>query len=78
MLVARDAQVAERPLVAVLDPAQLTISEQTRPAPKRRPWRRNACTLTPAIGASTSRVGISTGPIHQLSRRLTCIHAYGW
>ena len=35
-------------------PAQLTISEQTSPAPKRRPWRRNACTLTPAIGASTS------------------------
>src|SRR5918995_3324914 len=52
-------------------PAQLTISEQTRPAPKRRPWRRNACTLTPAIGASTSRVGISTSRMDQLWRRST-------
>src|SRR6266446_6487688 len=31
-------------------PAQETISEHTSPAPWRRPWRRNACTLTPAIG----------------------------
>ena len=31
-------------------------SPSTEAAPKRRPWRRNACTLTPAIGASTSRV----------------------
>ena len=54
-------------------PAQLTISEQTRPAPKRRPCRLNAWTLTPAIGASTSRVGISTGPICQDSRRFTVI-----
>ena len=52
-------------------PAQLTISEQTSPAPNRRPCRRNACTLTPAIGARTSRVGISTGPIDQGSRRST-------
>ena len=50
-------------------PAQLTISEQTSPAPKRRPWRRNACTLTPAIGARTRRVGISTSRMRQLSRR---------
>ncbi len=72
MLVGGDPEVAERPLVAVLDAgAADTISEQTRPAPKRRPWRRNACTLTPAIGARTRRVGISTSPIHQLSRRST-------
>ena len=63
VLVGGDAQVAEGALVPVLRPAQLTISEQTSPAPKRRPWRRNACTLTPAIGASTSLVGISTSPI---------------
>jgi transcription elongation factor GreA len=50
-------------------PAQLTISEHTSPAPNRRPCRLNACTLTPAIGASTTLVGISTGPIDQLSRR---------
>ena len=50
-------------------PAQLTISEQTRPAPKRRPCRRKACTLTPAMGARTRRVGISISPIAQVSRR---------
>src|SRR6266516_4163551 len=53
-------------------PAQETISEQTRPAPKRRPCRRNACTLTPAIGARTMRLGTRTGPIHHGSRRFTC------
>src|SRR6266481_4211274 len=50
-------------------PAQETISEQTSPAPWRRPCRRKAWTLTPAIGASTTRVGISTSRIHQDSRR---------
>ena len=45
-------------------PWQLTISEQTRPAPWWRPWRLNACTLTPAIGARTSREGISTSRIY--------------
>src|SRR3990170_3672899 len=50
-------------------PAQLTISEQTRPAPYRRPWRLNAWTLTPAIGARTRRVGTSTGPIFHAVRR---------
>src|SRR5262249_15395780 len=44
-----------------------------RPAPKRRPCRRNACTLTPAIGARTRRVGICTSPIRQGSRRSTSI-----
>src|SRR5919202_5114832 len=53
-------------------PAQETISEQTRPAPNRRPCRRKAWTLTPAIGARTTRVGISTSRIHQGSRRFTC------
>ena len=56
-------------------PAQLTISEQTSPAPKRRPWRRNACTLTPAIGASTTRVGTSTSRIHQDERKSGVIFA---
>ena len=50
-------------------PAQETISEQTSPAPNRRPCRLNACTLTPAIGARTRRVGTSTVPIRQLWRR---------
>src|SRR6187200_685359 len=58
-------------------PAQLTISEHTRPAPNRRPWRLNACTLTPAIGASTRRVGTSTGPIRQGERRSICT-GFGW
>src|SRR5215218_9021312 len=56
-------------------PAQLTISEQTSPAPYRRPWRRNAWTLTPAIGARTTRVGISISQIFQLSRRFGCTRA---
>src|SRR4249919_1423289 len=54
-------------------PAHETISEHTRPAPKRRPWRRNACTLTPAIGASTTRVGTSTSRIHQDERK-SCVN----
>src|SRR2546423_14684585 len=54
-------------------PAHETISEQTRPAPYRRPWRRNACTLTPAIGARTTRVGISTPAIHHDSCKFTRI-----
>ena len=56
-----------------LRPAQLTISEHTRPAPKRLPWRRKACTLTPAIGASTTRVGISTGPMCHGDRMSTAM-----
>ena len=44
-------------------PQAETISEHTRPAPKRRPWRRKACTETPAMGASTTREPISTVPI---------------
>src|SRR5216684_1338776 len=58
-------------------PAQETISEQTSPAPWRRPWRRNAWTLTPAIGARTTRVGISTSRIHHDSWRTACIEAKG-
>jgi len=57
-------------------PAQETISEQTRPAPKRRPCRRNAWTETPAIGARTTREGISTPPICQVSCRFTGIRAW--
>ena len=38
-------------------PQAETISEHTSPAPKRRPWRRKACTETPAMGASTTRPG---------------------
>src|SRR5437588_6464070 len=53
-------------------PAQETISEHTRPAPWRRPWRRKAWTLTPAIGARTTRVGTSTSRIHQDSRKFAC------
>ena len=51
-------------------PQAETISEHTRPAPKRRPWRRNACTDTPAIGASTTRDAISTSPIRNGELRL--------
>ena len=46
-------------------PHEETISLHTSPAPKRRPWRRKACTDTPAIGASTIRDGISTSPMYQ-------------
>ena len=56
-------------------PAHETISEQTRPAPYRLPCLRKACTDTPAMGASTTRVGISTAPIDQGSRRFPCIRA---
>ena len=46
-----------------VSPQAETISEHTRPAPKRLPWRRNACTETPAIGATITRFAISTSPI---------------
>jgi hypothetical protein len=54
-------------------PAAETISEQTSPAPKRRPCRRNAWIDTPAIGASTILVGTSMPPIDHDSLRLSGI-----
>ena len=44
---------------------RVASDEHTSPAPWRRPCRRKAWTLTPAIGASTRRPGISTSPRNQ-------------
>ena len=72
-----DPQVAERLLVPVLDPGagdHLRADEPGAVAAALAAERLDAD--TPAIGASTTRVGISTSPIHHDSRRFTCIDGH--
>jgi hypothetical protein len=43
--------------------AQAVISEITRPAPRSDAMRRNGASVTPDIGASSTRLGSGSGPM---------------
>ena len=77
MLVGGDPQVAERPLVAVLDPGardHLRADETRAVAPSLAAERLHA---DARHRREDEPVGISTGPIDQGSRRSTCIETDG-
>ena len=72
MLVGSDTQIAQRALVLVVEPGAAHHLRADEPGAVAAPLAAKACTLTPAIGASTSRLRISTGPMLQ-DCRSTCI-----
>ena len=55
--------------------SEAVISEMTKPAPSAAAWRLNGASVTPDIGASTTRFGRMTFPIARGAARLWSV---GW